>query len=672
MRFIILVSVWLATNLLSASAQEAPPPLERPRVAPVPDWVKQLPLPLRPAPEDDAAAQRLLRNLQSEMVPNDHKDYFRFATKIADTRALTDYGHISLSWKPEHQDLIIHFVRIHRNGEVIDLLGNGESVEVFRREKKLERAMLDGRLTASFQIDDLRVGDVVDYAYTRSGRDPAFGDSLEDGWWISSSKHTARRYIRVTWPEDVDMQIAVHGSDLTLEAQIRDGHRLLEFDQRDTEIFNPPPKAPERFRRGPYFELSSNPNWGVVSQRVYELFEPQYAVSADSEIKVLAQNILREHSAPSARISAALNLVQSEVRYLALSMGDGGYIPMHAEEVWRRRLGDCKGKTVLLLALLTELGVDAEAVLVHTNRGDGMEERLPRMSLFNHVLVRVQLDGEDYWLDGTHPPNSSSLDDLETPYRLKWGLPLTKAGAQLAPINPERLERPLEERIVKINVPEIGAPSATFEMTATLRGELGDAWRNYLLEKGRAGFRKTILEGPYSLNVSSLKPEDIEIIDQGTEAFVFKVQGEVDLVWRLNEAVGKCELISPHYLYPEVRRRKKDENTPVSQSAQQWTLRRTEFEMPRDEFEPIWPSYEINFDEMEAKTSHQKDGRILSFTAEKHRLTTEMSAETHRRIYAAERASSLMPFIIRSTAPARLTASPDADMEATSPCGPDR
>ena len=60
----------------------------------------------------------------------------------------------------------------------------------------------------------------------------------------------------------------------------------------------------------------------------------------------------------------ALALVQEKVRYLLIEMNGGGYRPTNADVTWSRRYGDCKAKTVLLIALLRELGVAARPVLV--------------------------------------------------------------------------------------------------------------------------------------------------------------------------------------------------------------------------------------------------------------------------------------------------------------------
>ena len=89
-----------------------------------------------------------------------------------------------------------------------------------------------------------------------------------------------------------------------------------------------------------------------VSRLMAPLYEEGAKLEPDSPLLAEIERIRAAHDTPAARAAAALRLVEDEVRYLALSMGDGNYVPMSADEVWRSSYGDCKGKTVLLLALL--------------------------------------------------------------------------------------------------------------------------------------------------------------------------------------------------------------------------------------------------------------------------------------------------------------------------------
>src|SRR5207302_5746722 len=86
-----------------------------------------------------------------------------------------------------------------------------------------------------------------------------------------------------------------------------------------------------------------------------------------------------------AHAEAALKLVQDRIRYIALTMGAGGYVPANAETTWARRFGDCKAKTALLLAILHELKIESEPVIVNSDGDDGLDQFQPQLGWFNHV-----------------------------------------------------------------------------------------------------------------------------------------------------------------------------------------------------------------------------------------------------------------------------------------------
>src|SRR5690606_29861533 len=120
-----------------------------------------------------------------------------------------------------------------------------------------------------------------------------------------------------------------------------------------------------------------------------------------------------------------------------------------ADETWQRRFGDCKAKTAMLLALLRELKIEAEPVLVDINGGDGSELWLPRPDVFNHVVVRAKIDGETYWLDGTRL-GDRYLDTLPSPI-FRWALPVRASGSALEAVAPKALARPQAISVLDID-----------------------------------------------------------------------------------------------------------------------------------------------------------------------------------------------------------------------------
>jgi transglutaminase-like putative cysteine protease len=66
-------------------------------------------------------------------------------------------------------------------------------------------------------------------------------------------------------------------------------------------------------------------------------------------------------------IRALARFAQRDVRYVAVAIGIG-YQPHAAGEVFTNRFGDCKDKATLLRAMLKEMGVESQYVLVNTTR----------------------------------------------------------------------------------------------------------------------------------------------------------------------------------------------------------------------------------------------------------------------------------------------------------------
>ena len=64
------------------------------------------------------------------------------------------------------------------------------------------------------------------------------------------------------------------------------------------------------------------------------------------------------------RVVAALEFVQSEIRYFSVSLGENSHRPASPDIVLKRRYGDCKDKSLLLMTLLDELKIPSKVVLL--------------------------------------------------------------------------------------------------------------------------------------------------------------------------------------------------------------------------------------------------------------------------------------------------------------------
>lgn len=441
---------------------------DKPLIAPAPAWVKPVPLPDAKGKPDEAAIRLLLQDQQSLLEAGRQTSYAEFAIRIQTPQGLTA-GNIVLPWRPDMDVLTVHKVHILRGSEVIDVLESGQTFTVVRRESNLESATLDGVLTATMQPEGLQVGDVINVAVSVASSDPTLKEHVElvgAGW---NGLPVERAHLRVQWPSSLPIRMRQPEGLPPLKLAKGGGTTSIELSIDKLEPIQPPKGAPPRFQIMRLVELSDFDSWAPIGTLMAPLYEKAAVLPPEGPLQAELARIKALSPDKKVRAEAALALVQDRIRYVLLAMGDGGLVPADAQTTWSRRFGDCKGKTALLLALLHALEIDAEPVAVNTILGDGLNERLPMVGLFNHVLVRATIDGRAYWLDGTRT-GDKSLDAIPVP-AFGWGLPLIEKGAALVRMMPPPLEQPSSETIIRMDATAGLTIPAPTKIEAVTRGD---------------------------------------------------------------------------------------------------------------------------------------------------------------------------------------------------------
>jgi tetratricopeptide (TPR) repeat protein len=531
MRFLSLLLIGAAVPSVALAAVAKPAASvasERPLIGAPAPWVLPATIPPAPPAAEGASTIDLLSDLQTRFSADGDTTYNAVAYKIATPQGL-DSGALDLSWDPALETLTIHRYGIIRDGKTIDLLGDGSKLSVMRREKNLEQQALDGQLTATLQPEDLRVGDVIDLAYSRTRRDPAMGGNSELLVGPHDGVPYGRNRIRMLWPAAKQMHWHVLPGVIQPQLRHAGDENELVSDLTNVTTPRPPQGAPSRFRVVNAIEITQFADWPSVSRLLAPLYAKATTLAPDSPLKSEARRIAAATPDPKKRASLALRLVQEQVRYLFLGMNDGGYVPAAADATWARRFGDCKAKTALLVALLRELGIDARPVLVNTQEGDFVATRLPMVGAFDHAIVEARIGGRSYWLDGTRL-GDRDLDQLKTP-NYHAALPILAGGAPLEPLVPEPLTEPSETISLDLDA------SAGIEAPAPAKGEMrfrGEAAANKRLDYAdmSAADRDTELRKLWRKTYDFVTPTAVSTRDDpATGDFILSMTGTAKMEW---------------------------------------------------------------------------------------------------------------------------------------------
>ena len=385
------------------------------RIGPAPAWVKRIAsaeAPVVPVEQLTQGVYYLLSDIQVRVEPRTKIAYRHLAAKAVNGTGVEEIAHVEISFDPSYQSLTLHSINVRRGARVISKL-KASAIRVLQREKALEYRIYDGGKTVNVFLDDIRVGDIVEYAYSLRGANPVFGNR-QFGWFdLQWAVPIHRLYGRLLWPAGRKLHLANHNAEVKPKERKLKGYREYEWDTMTPPALIVEDGAPGWYNPYASVQWSEFEDWGSVARWAQPLYRVPGRLGAALQTEV--DRIARANADPGERLLAVLRFVQREIRYLGVEIGAGSHAPSPPQVVLERRFGDCKDKALLTVAMLNALGIEARPALVNTALRRGIGDLHPVPAAFNHVIVQARLVGRDFWIDPTRPLQKGDLAHLYQP-----------------------------------------------------------------------------------------------------------------------------------------------------------------------------------------------------------------------------------------------------------------
>ena len=258
-------------------------------VGPVPSWVKPVEAPSQlPAAVEGEGLQYLLVDRQVRAVGGSISRYSHFVTRILHEDQLADESQIEVVFDPSYQHLSFHHVQLRRNGVVLDRL-RPQAIQLLQRERDLEALILDGRKSAHLVLDDVRVGDVIEYDYTLEGSNPALADVRYGQVELQYSVPVEQIHFRLLWPDARELAVRrFNGAEAGTVVSNRDGVREVVWQRSKVPGLKVENDAPGWYDPLASVEWGDARNWRDVVQWAL----PLYRMPTD-----LGPDLMRERAA---------------------------------------------------------------------------------------------------------------------------------------------------------------------------------------------------------------------------------------------------------------------------------------------------------------------------------------------------------------------------------------
>ena len=398
------------------------------RIAGAPDWVSRSKV--KNIERQGVAPTTCLLFERWVHVPSS-THYSRLVRRLESSRAVQELSRIEISFDPLIERVCVHAVSIFRDGTLSQHAAS-EAFELLRRENRMETGVINGAITAILVLRDVRIGDVLDVEYSITSRSELFPGHAHLIQAVGDRQPIGR--FKVVWLDypGNDPRVLQTSDALSYSENTVDGLVMRQWEAAGLQADEPEPLLPSDILPYELLQITTFACWSQIINCLLPAWqqEPGDKSELDHEVWAIRQSA---GSDPARRLEAAVNLAVHVVRYQAYSPGLLAMVPQNLSEVWRRRFGDCKEKSLLLVWLLRELGIKADPVLVNTDMGSGLARWLPSPAVFNHVVVRIDFDGGELWIDPTNTYRGGSPASWkELPFAL--GLPLKQGADQLIAI----------------------------------------------------------------------------------------------------------------------------------------------------------------------------------------------------------------------------------------------
>lgn len=488
---LVLLAAWLVPMAAALGSPDQPDPSPTFNIAPAPSWVKPLDPDAVPVPkstEVEDGVDYLLIDRQQLMEPM--ASFSHFTRRLINEHGLQNGSEIRGEYDPSYQSFTMHWLKIKRDGIWQDRLPT-EKFQVLRREENLDSQLLDGRFSVVCHLQDVRIGDEIDFAYTVTGANPVFNGKFlfSFGTTWSNPVHLLSNQL-ITAPNRT-VSFKSYGSPLEpTRTQAPDQSQLFVWKSEEVPAAFGDDDTPDWYDTYGWVQISEFSSWKEVVDWGLATYPFDAPLSPEMQNKIAA--IANAHTGAEARALDVLGLVQNDIRYLGIEMGANSYKPTPSSLVYEHRFGDCKDKTLLCVVMLRALGIEAYPALVNTDYRQNTANLLPSPLAFDHAIVQLIIDNRTYWIDPTRSGQRGRLRDFYVD-DYKQALVLKAGVDALVPmeVSPESL--PQENIQDTFTVKSVQAP-VLFQVHSIYKGLSADSTRSSFGESSIEKIEKDYLD----------------------------------------------------------------------------------------------------------------------------------------------------------------------------------
>lgn len=233
----------------------------------------------------------------------------------------------------------------------------------------------------------------------------ALSGYFQDETLFSMSEPIIHVRYQLLVPPKTNFQWKVAGGVIPVQTSTTDYGDAYLWELRNLAAAVEELDSPDYESTATMLQVSSIPRWSEVIEWYHDVARTKTR-SSPSISRLMDTLFPRSGSFTKKEIiEGVYKYITTEIRYSFVDFRQANQIPQKARDVLATRIGDCKDVSSLCIAMLAERDIEAFHTLVETNSYGVTRPRLPTTAYFDHVVVMIDLDGVQMYVDCTAPDN---------------------------------------------------------------------------------------------------------------------------------------------------------------------------------------------------------------------------------------------------------------------------
>lgn len=304
----------------------------------------------------------------------------------------------SLSYREGYQKVKILFANtIKPDGKIIPL----DSKDIVDTSEYAGYEFYTDIKVKKFTMPAVEDGCIIEMAYEMENLEPVLSMDYSELFFCQNLYPIEMDIAEIVLPKGTELKYKKFKTDITPQI-IADGEKTkyIFINSRQKEII-PESRMPSLLDRDtfPQIYFWTLDSWDAISKWYITLVKEQ--MKPDAELENFTKQLIADKKTDEDKINAIFNFVSQNIRYIAVLLGPHTYKPHLASEIFKKRYGDCKDKTILLLTMLKIAGIEGKPALVPAN-GKYFDDTIPSLNVFNHIIAVVPFKDKYFWLDATN------------------------------------------------------------------------------------------------------------------------------------------------------------------------------------------------------------------------------------------------------------------------------